>query len=127
MSKQRKIAMYGIKNDTNHWLVAVDGFFALYTTRDRAEEVYYSICPRKGCIDDTAFGCCMLIPPGKGAGNNISNYEPIDLIDFIAKTKHRLVLRCRCIEADKLAEQTTKDRLSGRRFWADMFGGLESN
>lgn len=85
-----KITMFATANDTDVYVLAVDGYFG-YVTRQQAIRGYDMI----GDIENSPFGSAQILPPryqpidhwGKdmSEGRKVSDYAPIDILDFIEK------------------------------------------
>ncbi len=85
-----KITMFATANDTDVYVLAVDGYFG-YVTRQQAIRGYDMI----GDIENSPFGSAQILPPryqpidhwGKdmSEGRKVSDYAPIDIIEYIQK------------------------------------------
>ena len=119
--KNRKIKIFATNNNTDFFVVVVDGYFQKFATREEALAVYRMICKepdpssfktaydvvkaRENALStaETPFGSCEFLTPyeavcqhhwsedgtyagTKGViGNNISDYQPIDIKGYINK------------------------------------------
>lgn len=126
--KSAKLPMFAVRNDTNKWIVMVDGFHQQFDTEKEAQQVYDKIGGEPGSdgLAGTAFGSADMLPPhyepkyrtsdGKppsGSVASVSTAHQINMEDYIDKHSSRLLQRSRETEVT-----TAKERLEGRRFWA---------
>lgn len=130
-----KIIPFATANDTDRWIVSVDGYIQSFATRDEAEVVYASITPDGEHFDDTTFGSCQMIPPHYRPINKlakvlnepedmtqclVSQVREIDLVDYIAKHKQRSTLN---FERQQLAKRDPAwRRLESQREIAALWG-----
>lgn len=88
--KEAKIKMFATANDTDVYVLAIDGYFG-YLTRSQAYSAYEKI----GYIDDSPFGSAQVLPPqyypkdyqgnDMHEGRKVSDFMPIDILDYINK------------------------------------------
>lgn len=90
-NNRAKIKMFAVNNNTDKWLVAIDGYFQLFDDENAAKQLY----DKYPCIDDSAFGSMMFLPPHttiSKSGDKISNYRQIILADYVAKREQKIDL-----------------------------------
>lgn len=130
-----KITPFATANDTDRWIVSVDGYIQSFTTRDEAEVVYASITPDCKHFDDSPFGDCQMIPPNYRPINKlakvlnepedmtrclVSQVREIDLVGYIAKHAQRSRINFELRQLAKL--EPAHRRLSEKREMDALWG-----
>lgn len=88
-----KIEMFATANDTNKTILAIDGYFGFVTDSEAEECLNIQ-------IDNSCFGSMWIIDPmhtpinvfdksDMSEGRKISQYRPIDIIDYFQKRQIR--------------------------------------
>jgi len=115
----QKIPMFETENDTDFWVVAVDGFFGTFKTKPEADRVYDLIGGEGGDdLGDTPFGSAQQLEPAykpKAAKAKISDFKPINIEDYIKKQGSRARKNSSLTKQKKRAQQTTPDRLKQKK------------
>jgi hypothetical protein len=93
-AKDHCISMFATENDTDKWVVAVDGYFGLFDTEKEADQVYEMIKSKYNW-----YNSAQIIEPQHKISDTwsgelpdkISLHTPIDIKDYIIRMKDRFV------------------------------------
>ena len=118
-----KIDMFDTENDTGKWVVAVDGYFGFFDSKDKAQAAMKRAIPDDMHFDDTVFGSIWIIPPNYKPKDRwdkskplkkISDHKAIDIAGYIKKRPER--------EWRNFKEPSTtpKERLQNKKMWQDF-------
>ncbi len=125
-----KIKMFGTHNDTDKWVVAVDGWFGLFSTLKQANTAYDIVGGDEGSdgLAETPFGSAQIMPPHHiikfrdgyapdGGFDYISKHKPIDIVGYIRKQWTKMKSYSPTTEL-----KTAKQRLEQKIFMKQFFG-----
>lgn len=128
-TKTEKINMFGTNNDTDKYVVAVDGYFGVFDNKKDAEKAYNMIGGYEGSdgLAETPFGSAQFMPPKftmkyrqgfepREGMDLISKHKPINIVTYIKKKYERSK---RPLDA---RITTAKQRLDQKRFMKEFFG-----
>jgi len=134
--KTTEVNTFATRNDTDKWVVIVDGKFGLFASKEEAERAYNSI-PGGECSDSLAnipFHSADILPPNHTpkyqAGyeppqgiSKISEHQPIDIKNYIKTTLEKGSAYSRKKEWDRLANPPTKQQIwQEEKAVKDFFG-----
>jgi len=106
------IKMFATNNDTDKWLVAIDGHFDLYPSKELAEEVYNSI----DSIEDSPHGSIMILPSSYASPKRVKDdIAVVKVSDYIDQKEDLLAyMKFKREESQKRLDEP--DDKSGRFF-----------
>ncbi len=130
-----RIKMFDTENDTDKWVLAIDGLFGFVSSKKEAEDAVKAAIPSH--FDDSGFRSLDIIPPhwkpksrwdSSKPLKKISDYKPINILDFLAKWPDRDLRKFKNKEMEKGSKMSAKDRLyrkrEAERTW-DFLSGSE--
>jgi hypothetical protein len=118
-----KIKMFATANDTEKWVLCVDGYFGTFETKDECIAARKLIGDCDKHFDDTPFGSVAILTPMSAPYfvdpnwrpelDLISEHQAIDIVGYIIKQQRR--------DYWKPDTRTAKERLADKRnaesFW----------
>lgn len=138
---RNKIKMFATANDTDQFVVAVDGYIQLFPTAAEAEACYAMINPGPGHFDNSGYGSCDFLVPGHRPINRlakqlgekedmtqclVSEVQPIDLIGYLSKHNKRFDVAFALREVRERQAKPAQQRLAEKRernaVWGEVFG-----
>jgi hypothetical protein len=125
------IDMFDTENDTDRWVLAVDGLFGFVASPEVAKEAFDSV----GHIDDSAFGSIWIIKPHwkpidrfdkSKPLKKISDFKSIDILSYVAKypeRKHKKYMLDQWKEGDIMpAKERLRLKREAEHSWDFLFG-----
>lgn len=137
---QKRIKMFATANDTQKFVVAVDGYIQGFESLDEANEVYGLIHP--DChFDNSGYGSAQILVPGhrpidlfkKQAGEPcdmtemlVSDVQQIDMRGYLTKHVKRWDARFKLDQIREYQNKPACQRLAEKRehdaIWGEIFG-----
>lgn len=116
--------MFSVENDTDKWILLIDGLYGFVDSEKDAKQIIKSAIP-DDMIDNSFFGSYDILPPHfkpKYKDNRsdrdiqkISKFKPINIKDFAIKYGKRQLDKWRREETEKGQSTPAKDRLVKQR------------
>lgn len=138
---KNRIDMFATTNDTEEFVVAVDGYIQGFKTLDDANAVYAMINPAGRHFDDSGYGSCHLLAPGyrpinllaKQLGEKedmtkcfVSDVQQIDMRGYLTKHNKRFDQRFSLENILERQQKPAHQRLAEKRehdaVWSEIFG-----
>lgn len=119
----KQIHVFLTANDTDRWVVSVDGYIQSFATKSEAESVYRLIVPEGAHFDDAGYSSCDILPPGYRPHRVecvVSQVQEIDLIGYLKKHNNR---RLEHMERSGVVHpEPAWKRMADRREFDSIFG-----